>query len=146
MLVSLDAQSHLPNFFPLCWDLSLIFLLSPSLLFLFPQFILVCELESVLLKRINPLTVLFQLSELVFQNRNKKVSEKHIFCFFITWDKAGVKQISPTGRQSPHAHNDSLNHSSYFPERVYGLPTTQACIHLSPAWLGAKCLLHRFME
>lgn len=30
------------------------------------------------------------------------------------WDKAGVKQISPTGRQSPHTHNDSLNHPSYF--------------------------------
>lgn len=35
------------------------------------------------------------------------------------WDKAGVKQISPTGRQSPHTHNDSFNHPLYFPERVH---------------------------
>lgn len=62
------------------------------------------------------------------------------------WDKDGVKQISPTGRQSPHTHNDSLNHPSHFPERVYGLSATQVHIHLSPAWLGAKWLLHRFME
>ena len=34
------------------------------------------------------------------------------------WDKAGVKQISPTGRQSPHTYNDSFDHPSYFPERV----------------------------
>lgn len=56
------------------------------------------------------------------------------------WDKDGLKQISPTGRQSPHSH-DSLKHPSYFPERVWDLPVTQACIYLPPAWLRAKCLL-----
>lgn len=51
------------------------------------------------------------------------------------WDKDGVKQISPTGRQSPHTHNDSLNHPSHFSERVYGISATQVHIHLSPTWL-----------
>lgn len=145
MVVSLDAQSHLPPIVPLQYDLSLIFLVSSNLLFPLPQFLLVCEFESVLLKRINPWMALFQMSQLLLWNINKKF-QKSTFSCFIMWDKAGAKQISPTGRQSPHTHNDSLNHPSHFPERVYGLSATQVHIHLSPAWLGAKHLLHRFME
>lgn len=128
---------HLPTIFPLQCDLSFIFLVSPNLLFLLPQFLLVCEFESVLLKRINPWMALFQLSQLLLWSINKKF-QKNIFSCFIMWDKAGVKQISPTGRQSPHTHNDSLNHPSHFPERVYGLSATQVNIHLSPAWLGVE--------
>lgn len=62
---------HLSTIFPLYCHLSH-FLVSPNLLFLFPQFLLVCEFESALLKRINPRTALFQLSELLLWNRNKK--------------------------------------------------------------------------
>lgn len=70
MAVSLAAESHLPTIFPLYCHLSLVFLVSPNLLILFPQFLLVCEFESVLLKRINPRTALFQLSELLLRNIN----------------------------------------------------------------------------
>lgn len=137
-----SKQYHLPTVFPLFCDLSLIFLVSPNLL---PQFLLVCDSESVLLKSINPWKALFQLSELLLWNINKKF-QKSTFLLLYNVRQSWSETDLTHWKAEPTHHNDSLNHPSYFLERVYGIPATQACIHLSPAWLGAKCLLRRFLE
>lgn len=73
---------HLPTIFPPHCDLSFIFLVSPNLLFFLPRFLLVCEFESVLLKRINPWMALFQLSELLLWNIKKMFQKSTFFLLY----------------------------------------------------------------
>lgn len=73
---------QLPTIFPLLCDLSLTYLVSPNFLFLLPEFLFVCEFESVLSKRINPWMALFQLSQLLLWNINKKFQKSTFFLLY----------------------------------------------------------------